>query len=547
LSQKRLANSIALMVFSLLFTGGVAGGVAEYATGWVRCWRNAPFLTVMMSGSTKSKIQMGASVQSIRNFGNHRKGTAIDTGAGWATMLARKNWGMNNRKKCVFAALLMGAVCSVGFAQWAPAVNVAVNGGKMPSLAIDSVGDLYASWSHPTTGGYEEINFAYKPVTSDTWTLPENVSRDAYPLRGSVVLVGPGQVPYVVWQSEARAGELYICRRSADTWTLPQRCTTWNSVGSGIRATADRFGVIHVVWHDFATPGHVCYVRYQDSVWGTPEFLTTESSGAADIACDHLGFAHVVFKNGVRDSIGYVRQTDSGWTSPICVPKYANGRTVARARVAVDTFGFPQVSWLQQEPPCFTCWSGDSWLRPVQLSQAISFPTSLCVDRWNRTHVFIGDTGLFERERENGIWGPPVLVDSYYGWGETVVGQDEIHLFWRRGAGAPGEAYLWYSSRRLDPPGIEETGTPARLPAVSIVRNQRLGNFAVTVSLKCAAYVRVELLDPSGRIIRRDEFERLPAGQHNLEVGEVRLAPGAYFCRIVVDGIADTVKLVRVN
>ena len=81
MSQKRLANSITLMVFGLLFTGRVAGDSLNMRLAG-RVLAEDAILTVMMSGSTKSKIQMGTGVVGLKNLELTGPEPAIDTGLG---------------------------------------------------------------------------------------------------------------------------------------------------------------------------------------------------------------------------------------------------------------------------------------------------------------------------------------------------------------------------------------------------------------------------------------------------------------------------------
>ena len=103
------------------------------------------------------------------------------------------------------------------------------------------------------------------------------VSRDSFTLRGSIIGIGPGHKPYVVWQSEAEAGHIYISHKEGDTWTLPSRLTGWNGWGSGIRGKGDCLNRIQIVWYQLDYH-HIWLARYDETGWSQPEPILNDTT-----------------------------------------------------------------------------------------------------------------------------------------------------------------------------------------------------------------------------------------------------------------------------
>ncbi len=459
---------------------------------------------------------------------------------------------MNYRGLCVCSALLVSAACSVALAQWS--APIAVTRGEtatahLPAIAVDSSGTLHASWSSEFSGGAEVIKYSCKPANADTWTIPIPVSRDSVPLRRSAIGIGPDQKPYVVWGSEDQAGSIYISHREADTWTIPERLTGWNGWGSGLRGKGDHFGRIHVVWWQLDYH-HIWYARYDETGWSQPESIVNDTTlyacAGPYVATDRQGFAHVVYVTDDyhRDSIGYVRQTSSGWTLPVYLPCSS-----AEPRIALDSSDRPLVvasDYAHNYTPEYCYWTGDSWSSLERLDTLRGYWPGLCVDIWNRVHVLEASNllGMRELTKENGVWRPQVPVDSHAGYGEPLASGGQLHLLWKQVGPATD---LWYSYRTLDPPGIADESDLER------PRTADVSPMPVNVRTQIEFYVasrqrtNVEIVDSSGRVVGREELGILQVGRHAFGPYRHLPGPGVFVCRIRTGSSTKTVKLVRVN
>jgi hypothetical protein len=449
------------------------------------------------------------------------------------------------------AALLLAGLCSVVMAQWSEPVNVTrTQVGSLawyPSLTIDPFGTLHASWSHRMggPGGPDWIEYSCKPASVDTWTIPVHVSRDSFSLRGSVIVMGPNNVPYIVWCSEAEAGHLYMVRKSGDTWTFPERNVAWNGGNTGIRAASDRFGRVHVVW--WGDYYHIWYARYETpGGWTAPESIASSPGGVGyiypSVAADRLGHAHVVY---CGEGVEYLRQTDSGWTVPVNI-----GGSPEEPRIVLDTLDRPAVAW-SYGGTYFTCWTGDSWTARVRLDSIDGYPATVCVDSWNRPHVFFGDgderrhAGMREKVRYDEHWNEALLIDTIEGVGEPVSARERLHFVWNKRS--PHYKDIWYSWRNLAPPAVSEGRN--REPASSFAARPvpARPETQVSFTLDGPGSVVAEIVSVTGRPVRTVQLGRLDAGRHLFRPYPYLPVRGVYYCRIRTAGKQNTMKLVKVN
>jgi len=460
---------------------------------------------------------------------------------------------MNTGRACIRVALLTGVVCSVGSAQWSAPQNVSrIADGVVawyPSLAVDSTGTLHASWSHRMNQQTLEdwIEYSCKPAGLDTWTTPARVSRDALPLRGSAIGIGPGQVPYVVWQSDEVANDFYMTYRCGDTWAIPDQCPGWNDIGINIRATSDRFGRMHVVWAGMTT-GDVWYARYDTTHWDTPTRVRESFSRDVDVRADRQGYARVVARAG---HVWYFAQTDTGWTATP-VPRGDSTPPYEWPRLALDSQDMPAVVWEAQNGHCYlTYLAGDTWAWPLRLDTISrdAYTPSVCFDRWGGIHTIYSGyrtlTGVQERTYYRGRWREYSMVDLSEGNGELAVCQERLDLLWEKGA--PNARDVWYSCRDLSAPGICDAALAAEVNSGPMSAAPLTPDSRLEYVLQKPGKVAIELLDSSGRLFRSLDLGTLPVGRHEFRPYSCLPSGGVYFCRVLTEGRPILVKLVKAD
>ncbi|MEO0107867.1 MAG: hypothetical protein ABIK62_01665 [candidate division WOR-3 bacterium] len=446
----------------------------------------------------------------------------------------------------VFALGSVGQVAG----QWSPPINVTrvtEGGAGEPSLAVDSSGTLHASWTHGNGSPAREwIEYGYKTMSMDTWSLPQHVTRDSFVGLSSVIVIGPGRVPCVVWQSYLSAGHLFISRKCGDTWSIPQRLTSCNRLGESIRGTADRSGRIHVVWHE-ANLRNIWHAVYEDTSWALAETIVHDSTGwpgigAPDVKTDFSDFAHVVYSNN-NGGVSYMHQTPTGWTEPNNVT--GSAFTSSGPRLALDDADRPQVIWLEAGSPFFSSWTGDSWTTITMLDPGISPPPSLCMDLWSRVHAFYSPSNLLERVRDRSLWQDPILVDSSEGYADVLVARERVHAIVLRGYGSPGSSDLWYTYRHLDPPAILEAQRSdvrlAVLPCLCPV----IPRTEVDFEISRPSDVVADVLDTTGRCLRQVSLGQLDAGRHTVRPHTWLPGKGIFFLRLRAGSNTREIKLVR--
>lgn len=440
---------------------------------------------------------------------------------------------------------------SAAVAQWSEPVNVSKTAPDRctfsPSLAVDSAGTLHASWCLTLANDFDWIDYSCKPAGIDTWTTPMHASRDSFPFRRCVITIGPGGVPHIIWDSETEAGHIYITHKDGDTWTIPERLTTWNRWESCLRAAADRFGRIHAVWHDL-TFDYIWYASYDESGWHGPEAVVYDTTPYAlafpNVAADRSGRPHIIYC--WRDSVVYSFRTDTGWTVPVVVPTlhgYSRG-----AIITLDTSDQPHAVCHEYGYEVSHCyWTGDSWSAPVRLDSVGGYFPSVCCDSWNQVHVFFGDEGVGMRERVWHVerWTESALVDTWPGWGEPAAERTKLHLLW--GKANPYGKDVWYSSRPLGPPAIEEPGTPKSFGLSAQSQNPIVDASKTRLFLDQRVDVSIEVFDSIGRKVLRKELGWLGPGYIVLEPGRLMPTPGVYYLIVRLGASHRVTRVVRID
>jgi hypothetical protein len=463
--------------------------------------------------------------------------------------------GMKTRRSLFSAAGIGGGVlllCGcVAAGEWSTPVDITRRmvgwASWYPSIAVDSFRTLHAAWSTHLADHYDFQMYSCKPANADTWSIPVRVSRDSCFYRGSVIAIGPGHVPYIVWQSDETAGHLYITHKSGDTWTVPEHLPGWNYMGTGIRGTSDRFDRVHITWTG-TSAGQVFYARYDASGWSEPETVVDHAIHAPtdpDIAADRQGICHIVFCT-LADTVGYVHQTPTGWSEPerLYSGIFGGGYT---PRVRTDTLDQPQIVWWDYWHSTYCGRQGDSWTIPRWPDTIRGAPPALCVDKWNRVHEFFGDgtysryLGMREAVWHQGHCIETDPVDTALGTSEVLAERNRVHMLW-----SPHSWLVLYRYRDMDPPGVEE-GEPVVVESGSTVLNPSTSSTRIQYDLSQPARVEITVVNTVGRCVWRSSIWLAGPGRHYFFPFSTLPDSGIYYCRIRVGKSAKVVKLVRVN
>jgi len=445
---------------------------------------------------------------------------------------------------------------SIAFGQWSAPVNVSrVLYGRTwyQGIAVDSFGTVHACWSHIVSNNFEWVEYSCKAADADTFSTPVHVSRDSFPYRGTAIAIGPGHVPYVIWQSDYEPGHIYISRKMGDTWTIPVRLAAWNQSGRGLRAASDRFERIHVVWNDAGYVPIIWYASYDATGWSAPETvalgLDTFHIGWPSVAADWQGQAHVVYSVTLPYAVGagYVYQTGQGWSTPSYLPTGSN-YLAYEPRIAMDSQDAPQAIWYESRHIYFSALRGDSWIRPERLDSGIDASTGpqVCVDAWNQIHAVFGDRGYGFREalRWQDRWYQTLTISQVQGAGEVAVRHSRIHVLWGSSETA-GD--MWYSYRDLLPPSVAESNAEKPLCGSNCSVVPLAPSTVIPFYLDRRETVRVDFLDAAGRCIKHLDLGVLAPGQHSFRPYDLAPANAVSFCRIQAGRMESITKLVRTD
>ena len=462
----------------------------------------------------------------------------------------------NSRFRFTWLAVATTVLCASGLAQWSPLQNISrdtTGNVKAQSLAIDSFHTLHACWTHQMDG-YEDdwIEYSCKPANVDTWTIPVRINPHLMYFLGSVVAIGPSQVPYVIWRSQTDSDFTYVSQRSGDTWITVHQ-PGWCGFAQALRAATDRLGRLHLTWGDYGRA--IWYARLEASGWTRPETAAcfqTHGVGYSDIAADRQGYAHIVYET-FHDTAGYVHQTPTGWSAPEGLSSGTDGGG-RNPRVCVDTLDEPQVAWFDYMITTFSGKQGGVWSPPVRLDSPLvkgGFQPSLCVDRWNQVHVFFGDDdenghsfGMRERVKCGWRWTEDREIDTIAGWAEVVADGTRLHLLHRRQVF--DNAHVWYSYRDMDPPAVEEINV-AHASAGPRVSDLATPLTEIPYILNQPGKIQITILDCAGRRTWTSDTQVKGPGCYTFLPYSHLPGSGVFYCRITAGSSGRIVKLVRID
>jgi photosystem II stability/assembly factor-like uncharacterized protein len=166
---------------------------------------------------------------------------------------------------------------------------------------------------------------------------------------------------------------------------------------------------------------------------------------------------------------------------------------------------------------------------------------AIAIDPEDASVIYVGtDLGIWRTEDGGGSWIP-------YGVGlpNAVIGDLKIMENERiLRAGTYGRG-LWEAPLTAGSSSVQESPTPARRLAVLDVFPNPLksGEVAVRFTLAQPGRVRLQIFDPSGRLVETPLDRDLPAGTHRLHWPS-RVPSGAYFVRVHQRHEVSTGKLI---
>ena len=182
---------------------------------------------------------------------------------------------------------------------------------SLPSLAVDSLGDVHIVWSDMTdyngAGSGWDVFYKCLVASSSSWTVTEVVSSEdtSWGNMPSLAIDSIDNV-HVTWCDDFDIGYKYL-DTTLSTWTTTEIISTESISSSFLPSLAiDSAGNIHVSWSDLSAlpdatgPQNIfykCMVAFSSS-WSTTEVLSTEYvtvSTFSSLAVDSIDNIHVTW------------------------------------------------------------------------------------------------------------------------------------------------------------------------------------------------------------------------------------------------------------
>ncbi len=239
-----------------------------------------------------------------------------------------------------------------------------------PSLAVDSIGNVHIAWydysNYLGAGTDRDIFYKHWNVSSSSWSITEVVSTESTSWSNwpSLAVDSVGNV-YIAWQDytafAGSGGDADIFYNywsfSTSSWNATEVISTGSSDGSGNPSIAvDTIGNVYIVWEDYTdhylgsgTDVDIFYRCWNASTnsWSTLDIVTTESDDLSidpSIAADSFGNVHVAWKQWYGIYHKFWDSYSSTWT-PVELISTESNADVQNPSLAVDTTRNVHIVW----------------------------------------------------------------------------------------------------------------------------------------------------------------------------------------------------------
>ncbi len=409
----------------------------------------------------------------------------------------------------------------------------------MVTAAANDRGGIHAAWSECKRGTYyEKTMHAFR--VNDTWSIPENISRDSGDLRWAAITLDTAGRPFVVWSEEGAARLRYV-RFLGDTWTLPRLVASTNGIEPQL--VTDSRDRIHLVFEGFSGEHAIWYSQFDwtgDS-WSMPAAIArgSDALGRSRVAVDRFDHLHAVWKNWSRGAVDYAFFDGANWSAAETLPDPAVGTPAPdRPSITVDSVGVPFVVW--GEGPCyFTFREGLGWAAPSAVASLAALWPLIQVGEDGRANVVSGgDDELWHVVRVDTGWtAPESIVEPSLALPFGLLNHDSsLHLVWRGHSFRAYYCYLPHSALTEPQPArpmLRGSGWPT----------MRRGSAQLDV-LGSGQDVDIRLFGLDGQCLQRWQAPAGTGSARTMQVDLSHLAEGVYVLRLLTPMGRQTRKLV---
>ncbi len=336
-----------------------------------------------------------------------------------------------------------------------------IDGSSVPSLAVDSLGNVHVAWEDDTdyagAGIDKDIFYKRWEVASSSWTTTEVVSTESTDIssKPSLAVDSLGNV-HIAWEditdytgAETDKDIFYKhWNSSISSWTTTEVIFTESKGNSWFPSLAiDILGNVHIAWDDLTNydgaggDADIFYTRWNitTSTWWTrPEVVSTEStllSTRPSLNIDPLGNVHIAWNDqtdydgaGIDQDIFYKRwdssisswtttevisteSTDSSWYPSLVVDSLGNVHIAWHDETVYENCGTDRDIFYKQWNSSISSWTTTEVISTVSMSDSLA--PRLAIDPVGNVHIAWWDF--------TNILGAGIDIDIFYKHWDTCA------------------------------------------------------------------------------------------------------------------------------
>jgi len=263
-------------------------------------------------------------------------------------------------------------------------VDAAADVGYYTSLAIDSAGNLHASY-----WDYHWNDLKYAKKIGSTWTIMpvDTVGDIAY--LGTSIDVDSANNPHISYYDYTN-GDLKYAQWTGSSWNIQTVDSTGN-VGLYSSLALDSNNRAHISYQDY-TNGKLKYAHWTGSTWDIETVEPAGSSGStSSLAIDSNNRPHIAYYqlDYPISNLKYARWTGSAWNFET-IESGDNKIGASGVSLILDSSNNPHISYYEDtnNDLKYAKKTGSTWnTETVDASQNVGSPSSIALDSTGYPHI----------------------------------------------------------------------------------------------------------------------------------------------------------------